>query len=276
MAGLFLPKFKMSVHISSLVWKAKMPSTEKFILLKLADNANDDGVCWPSLTRICTETCLSRSTVCTNLNSLESKGLIERRAAPEQGSSTRYFLNSKAIAELRPANSPAGGLVSVQDFASLPARLPQSVKKTKVVRQTDPNHNRIKTEPSTTPPPGIPTEEKPKSPAKPKNAKPTLELPHGEKFAELWPKWEAYRKEIRKPLAESTRESQLKKLAGYSESDAVDIVATSIDRGWIGLIYEHHERVGGPTRGANTRKSGTLNSGSTFRSREPEDQGEMF
>ena len=40
----------MSIKIMSMVWDVKeLTPMQKLILLKLADNADDGGVCWPSL-----------------------------------------------------------------------------------------------------------------------------------------------------------------------------------------------------------------------------------
>lgn len=42
----------MSIHWMSTVWKLEgLCMGEQFILLKLADNANDEGHAWPSLGR---------------------------------------------------------------------------------------------------------------------------------------------------------------------------------------------------------------------------------
>lgn len=53
----------------------------KLVLLKLADNANDEGTCWPSVPLIAEHTELSERTVQQHLGRLESLGLvrIERR-----------------------------------------------------------------------------------------------------------------------------------------------------------------------------------------------------
>ena len=46
----------MSVHVSSFVWKQiKTSIAQKLVLLKLADNCNDDGYCYPSVATIASE-----------------------------------------------------------------------------------------------------------------------------------------------------------------------------------------------------------------------------
>lgn len=43
----------------SRVWPLQMGHADKLVLLALADNANDDGECWPSVSVLCERTCLS-------------------------------------------------------------------------------------------------------------------------------------------------------------------------------------------------------------------------
>lgn len=54
------------------------PST-KLVLLKLADNANDDGICWPSKSHIMAHTGLSRATVRRCIQRLADAGLLSVR-----------------------------------------------------------------------------------------------------------------------------------------------------------------------------------------------------
>ncbi len=43
----------------SQVWPLQMGHADKLVLLALADTANDEGVCWPSVLGLCEKTCLS-------------------------------------------------------------------------------------------------------------------------------------------------------------------------------------------------------------------------
>ncbi len=69
----------MSVHVSSLVWKANLPSaTMKIVMLKLADCSNEEGgSAWPSVSRIAKECGLSDRGVQKNLKRLRDEGWIE-------------------------------------------------------------------------------------------------------------------------------------------------------------------------------------------------------
>jgi len=54
-------------------------------------------------------------------------------------------------------------------------------------------------------------------------------------FMEQWAAWEKYRRELRKPLTASTRNSQLRTLSDHGPAKAVEMMATAIDKGWTGL-----------------------------------------
>lgn len=70
----------MSVHASSEVWSMQLGCyVKKLILLKLADNSNDDGECWPSIATIVRETEIAKSTVCRKMKELEDDGIIVRK-----------------------------------------------------------------------------------------------------------------------------------------------------------------------------------------------------
>jgi Fe2+ or Zn2+ uptake regulation protein len=69
----------MSLHYTSQAWKTPLADTKaKLVLLKLADNANDEGVSWPHIETIVSDTGLSRSGVFRALDRLEADGIVER------------------------------------------------------------------------------------------------------------------------------------------------------------------------------------------------------
>ncbi len=57
-------------------WPLQMPPTPKAVLISLADNANDQGHCWPSLTTIAERTCFGRTAVIEAIKWLESHGAV--------------------------------------------------------------------------------------------------------------------------------------------------------------------------------------------------------
>ena len=59
-------------------WSLKTSNhTQKLILLKLADNASDEGVCWPSMQTIASQCQCERRTVVTHINLLQDKGWLK-------------------------------------------------------------------------------------------------------------------------------------------------------------------------------------------------------
>ncbi len=71
----------MSVHVTSWAWKQPLVDHgQKLVLLKLADNANDDGVCWPSQKTLAAECAMGERTVNRKIAELEASGyLVIRR-----------------------------------------------------------------------------------------------------------------------------------------------------------------------------------------------------
>lgn len=66
----------MSTRIMSLCWPLRMGAAAKAVLVSLADQANDDGVCWPSQQSLCERTCLGERAVRSALRWLEQAGLL--------------------------------------------------------------------------------------------------------------------------------------------------------------------------------------------------------
>lgn len=84
----------MSTVIMAACWPLTMSPSQKSVLISLADQASDDGVCWPAVGTISKRTCLSHRAVQDAIAWLESAGVITRSF--RQNSSTSYTL--------RPAN----------------------------------------------------------------------------------------------------------------------------------------------------------------------------
>jgi DNA-binding MarR family transcriptional regulator len=65
----------------TLAWAAFLPPSMKLVLMALADIANDEGICWPSVRLLARKCSLSDRTVRGIIADLEAKGFIriERR-----------------------------------------------------------------------------------------------------------------------------------------------------------------------------------------------------
>ena len=67
----------MSVKVMSAVWEREdMDASERLVMLSLADHADDEGVCYPSIARLCKRTSLANRTVQMAVKRLEARGLI--------------------------------------------------------------------------------------------------------------------------------------------------------------------------------------------------------
>ena len=90
----------MSFQAMAEVVKLRLPTNEKFVLLMLANYADQDGRCWPSIARLAADTGLCESSVKNALRSLRDyRGLIG--IVPGGGAtSNRYLLGMDAIRQL--------------------------------------------------------------------------------------------------------------------------------------------------------------------------------
>lgn len=104
----------MSIEIMNLCWNLELESSvAKFVLISLADNANHEGACYPSIKYIARRTSCSERTVHRALGYLESIGLIkksQRRTEHNRCMSNYYTINIRAIhQELGVTECHAGG-----------------------------------------------------------------------------------------------------------------------------------------------------------------------
>lgn len=66
----------MSVRVTSLVWDSNVSAPERFTLLALADRADEDGKCWPSIPTLALKCRTSESTIRRHLKSLTQLGAL--------------------------------------------------------------------------------------------------------------------------------------------------------------------------------------------------------
>lgn len=80
----------MSISAMSWAWEQPIDPTTKFVLLALADHANDvDFTCWPSLTHLEKKTGYSRPTIWKAIDRLVEIGLM-RRVGTHASGATLY------------------------------------------------------------------------------------------------------------------------------------------------------------------------------------------
>lgn len=122
----------MSTMVMAACWPLQMTSTAKAVLISLADNANDHGVCWPSIPTIMLRTCLGKTAVIEAIQQLEQSGLLSIERT--QGRGNRYQLTPAAdlfqpVRHAHPSATRTGS----------PAALDPSATRTGPVRHADPN-----------------------------------------------------------------------------------------------------------------------------------------
>lgn len=82
----------MSIRLMTAVWeRIDLTSTQKLVLLALADWANDDGLCWPSIDRVAVKSSLKRRAVQMTIRSLEESGFLRREELVGRGN--KYWVN---------------------------------------------------------------------------------------------------------------------------------------------------------------------------------------
>lgn len=114
----------MSTIIMSACWPLQgMSPAQKAVLISLADQANDQGVCWPAVDSIATRCCLSKRAVQQAIKWLRGAGIVS--VEERQGRSTMYSVTPAAYAppqEMHPSSkcTRAGNAPTPADAAPQP------------------------------------------------------------------------------------------------------------------------------------------------------------
>ena len=94
----------MSIHWISHAWKAgPEDSNARYVYLAIADNANDEGFAFPSLTFLRDKTKLSESTVRRCIANLEANGWLEVKRGVGKGKRSEYTLKKVSESGLLPS-----------------------------------------------------------------------------------------------------------------------------------------------------------------------------
>lgn len=89
------------------VWERDdLESTDKFVLLALADNANDQRVCWPSIETIAKKTSLSERAVQYSIKRLEDGMFLAIKR--QFGKSNMFYLGGARGAPWGASGAPSG------------------------------------------------------------------------------------------------------------------------------------------------------------------------
>lgn len=107
----------MSIRLMSLVWEnGPMKQTERFVLLALADYANGNGECYPSIAGICRKTAMSERGVQAILRRLEADGWVTISTGNGRKNCNQYVFSDKI--------NPAGDAPLEEETPQMDARNP--------------------------------------------------------------------------------------------------------------------------------------------------------
>ncbi|MDE9427742.1 helix-turn-helix domain-containing protein [Xenorhabdus bovienii] len=240
----------MSLMVKAMSIRVGNP-LRKLVLIKLADNANDKGECWPSYQHIADHCECSKSAVRSHINVLIKMGLLtkENRLGNHNGkgnASNVYYLNLSAdpvSPKSIPPVPPAGSLVS---FAGTPVPSgdipPMPSDGTRTSHSFEPVNESVKE-------PIKPKGTEQRQAAKKSAFDPLTAKPENVS-AETWADWVKFRQEIRKPLTETSCRQQAKQLAGCTNPD--EVICTSIANSWQGLFPDKPRSVRQPQVNTHT------------------------
>lgn len=85
----------------SAVWSVCLPHTDKLVLLALADNANDEGHCWPAVSTLATKCGLETRSVSRVMERLEREGHLTRHERPGRSNSYSIHPRLKVTPDLK-------------------------------------------------------------------------------------------------------------------------------------------------------------------------------
>lgn len=130
----------------SVCWPLQgMSPAQKAVLISLADNANDEGVCWPSIATIGDRTCLSERAVRNALRWLEEAGVLSSNQ--RFGRSTWYTITPARYAPGSKCPPAPDAPSPRQDVPPTPAPdAPRTVREPSIEPSTD--GNRVPRSPS--------------------------------------------------------------------------------------------------------------------------------
>lgn len=237
----------MSTMISAACWPLQgMSPVQKVVLISLADNANDSGVCWPSIPTIGKRCCTSERAVQNAIKWLEQAGIVT--ANRNNGRHTSYTVTPASYAppqDMHPRTKCAGAGDAATPAAGAP-------------------HPRT---PCATPPHQMPSNRKEPSKEPSENHQPARRAPRVALHAELlsielpptipyavWDMWCEHREAKAKdaPWTRPAARVSIKKLellaaAGQSPETSVE---EAVLRGWTGLFPVKQVAGSPPTGGA--------------------------
>lgn len=104
----------------SLVWSLDLPDSQKIVLLALADCANDEGHCWPSMASLSKKCSKGERTIQGVVKELVAAGHLTRKEVPGKG--CNYYVHPRSrCAPATPADSAPRRTCAPQGTTQTPA-----------------------------------------------------------------------------------------------------------------------------------------------------------
>ncbi|HCU0869436.1 helix-turn-helix domain-containing protein [Morganella morganii] len=248
----------MSNKIQGYVWDACAVSgvkgTKLMIMVRLADFSSDEGISYPSVETLSRQIGAGVSTIRDACNELEKDGWLtkKQRRNGNRNASNLYFLNVDKLET-----------IALQEIAKLKKQRENNAISHPPVSdgsesdrsensnfgRFDPPDSGVKGSfhpPESGGDPSVNSKHDPSVNSK-EDPKPATQKKSTVKFDPLsvrpenvsepvWQDWVKFRKEIKKPLTETSCRQIAKKLAGHPDPDAV--LCDSIANGWQGIFPE--------------------------------------
>lgn len=212
----------MSNRIMDLCWRITgISGTEKSVLVSLADQADETGLCWPSVATTAERTCFSDRAVQKAIHSLAEKGYLTVQVSPG-GKSNKYTINPEPSSPSKQKLATANG----EPNSPLNGE-PRSPRTT-----FTPNDIHRNGEPRS--PNGEPRSPKPSRTIR----EPSIKVLRPDDVEDsLWREWVSHRKAKRAAVTEGVLKT-FRQEATKASFTLADAMRKSIDRGWTGFEAE--------------------------------------
>jgi hypothetical protein len=115
----------VSTRVMDACWGMQLDPSVKAVLMSLADQANDEGVCWPGVGSLALRTCLSERTVQRSVRTLEGLKLLSCEMGAARNGQNRYTLNVALLRELDRQREAAKGEAAGMRQAALELAAPR-------------------------------------------------------------------------------------------------------------------------------------------------------
>lgn len=85
----------MSVKVMSAVWERDdLDASERLVMLSLADHADDEGVCYPSIARLCKRTSIKERAVQSAIKRLCERGFLTIQRGAGRNGTNLFIVNA--------------------------------------------------------------------------------------------------------------------------------------------------------------------------------------